>query len=47
MCEVVGHLHALEIDGQVKVRRCSARPGTFVRTRVVEARAYDLIADVI
>jgi len=36
---------ALEIDGQVKVRRCTARPGTFIRTRVVEARPYDLIAE--
>ncbi len=36
---------ALEIDGLVKVRRCSARPGTFVRARIVEARPYDLIAE--
>lgn len=36
---------ALEIDGQVLVRRCAAAPGTFVRTRVIEARPYDLIAE--
>lgn len=35
---------APEIDGQVYVRRCLARPGTFVRARVTEARPYDLIA---
>jgi ribosomal protein S12 methylthiotransferase len=36
---------APEIDGQVYVRRCAALPGTFVRTRVVEARPYDLVAE--
>lgn len=36
---------APEVDGQVLVRRCFAQPGTFVRTRVVEARPYDLIAE--
>lgn len=38
---------APEIDGQVKVKRCPARPGTFVRARIVEARPYDLIAEAI
>jgi ribosomal protein S12 methylthiotransferase len=36
---------APEIDGQVYVRRYAARPGTFVRARIVEARPYDLIAE--
>ena len=36
---------APEIDGQVYVRRCPALPGTFVRARIVEARPYDLIAE--
>ena len=36
---------APEVDGQVLVRRCAARPGTFVRTRVTEARPYDLVAE--
>lgn len=36
---------ALEIDGQVYVRRCAVLPGTFVRARVVEARPYDLVAE--
>ena len=36
---------AAEIDGQVYVKRCAALPGTFVRTRVCDARAYDLIAE--
>jgi len=36
---------APEVDGKVYVRRCTARPGTFVRTRVVEARPYDLVAE--
>jgi ribosomal protein S12 methylthiotransferase len=34
-----------EVDGQVYVRRCAAQPGTFVRTRIVDARPYDLIAE--
>lgn len=38
---------APEIDGQVYVKRCLAKPGTFVRARVVEARAYDLVAEVV
>jgi ribosomal protein S12 methylthiotransferase len=36
---------APEVDGQVVIRRCAARSGTFVRARVTEARAYDLIAE--
>ena len=36
---------APEVDGQVLVRRCFAPQGSFVRTRVVEARPYDLIAE--
>lgn len=36
---------ALEIDGQVYVKRCTAVPGSFVKARVVEARPYDLIAE--
>ena len=36
---------APEIDGQVYVRGCSARPGSFVRARVTEARPYDLVAE--
>jgi ribosomal protein S12 methylthiotransferase len=36
---------APEIDGQVYVRRCAALPGSFVRARICEARAYDLIAE--
>lgn len=35
---------APEIDGKVYVKGCAARPGTFVKTRVVEARPYDLVA---
>lgn len=38
---------ALEIDGQVFVRKCTALPGTFVRTKVVEARPYDLVSEYI
>jgi ribosomal protein S12 methylthiotransferase len=37
---------APEIDGQVYIRRCAAKPGTFVRARVTQARPYDLIAEV-
>ena len=36
---------APEVDGQVLVRRCFATPGSFVRTRIVEARPYDLVAE--
>lgn len=36
---------APEVDGQVLVRRCFAPQGSFIRTRVVEARPYDLIAE--
>ena len=36
---------APEVDGQVLVRRCLATPGSFIRTRIVEARPYDLIAE--
>ncbi len=35
---------APEVDGQVYVRTCMARPGTFVKVRITEARPYDLIA---
>ncbi|HLV81116.1 MAG TPA: TRAM domain-containing protein, partial [Chthonomonadaceae bacterium] len=35
-----------EVDGKVFVRHCSARPGSFVRARVVAARPYDLIAEI-
>lgn len=35
---------APEVDGQVYVRTCMARPGSFVKVRVTEARPYDLIA---
>jgi ribosomal protein S12 methylthiotransferase len=38
---------APEVDGQVYVKRCAANPGSFVRARVVEARAYDLIAEAV
>jgi ribosomal protein S12 methylthiotransferase len=36
---------APDVDGKVYLRRCAAKPGTFVRARVVEARTYDLIAE--
>jgi ribosomal protein S12 methylthiotransferase len=36
---------APEIDGVVYVKRSSAKPGTFLKTRIVEAHAYDLIAE--
>ena len=36
---------APEVDGQVIVKRCAAKPGTFVRVRVTAARPYDLIAE--
>jgi len=36
---------APEVDGKVYVRRCAAKPGTFVRTRIVEAQPYDLVAE--
>ncbi len=36
---------APEVDGEVIVRNCTALPGTFVNTRVVEARPYDLTAE--
>jgi ribosomal protein S12 methylthiotransferase len=36
---------APEIDGQVYVRGCIARPGTFVRARIREARPYDLVGE--
>ncbi len=35
---------APEVDGQVYVRTCMARPGTFAKVRITEARPYDLIA---
>jgi ribosomal protein S12 methylthiotransferase len=35
---------APEIDGEVVVSRSSARPGAFVRARIADAEAYDLIA---
>jgi ribosomal protein S12 methylthiotransferase len=38
---------APEVDGKVYIRRCTAKPGTFVRVRVVEARAYDLAAELL
>ncbi len=38
---------APEIDGQVFVKRSAAKPGTFIRARVTEARPYDLFAEVI
>lgn len=38
---------APEVDGQVYVKRCAAPLGTFVRTRITEARPYDLVAEVI
>jgi ribosomal protein S12 methylthiotransferase len=38
---------APEIDGQVYVRNCMAIPGTFVRTRIREARPYDLVAEML
>ncbi len=36
---------ALEVDGNVYVRRCAAPPGTFIRARITEARPYDLVAE--
>ena len=38
---------APEVDGQVYVKKCAAAPGTFVRARVIEARPYDLVAELI
>ncbi len=38
---------APEVDGKVYVRRCTAKPGTFVRAKVVEARPYDLVAELV
>lgn len=38
---------APEVDGLVYVRNCTAAPGEFVRARIVEARPYDLIGDVV
>ncbi len=38
---------APEIDGQVFVKRSAAKPGTFLRTRIIEARPYDLLAEVV
>ena len=38
---------APEVDGKVYVRNCTARPGSFVRTRVVEAKHYDLVAELV
>ena len=38
---------APEVDGQVYIKRCAARPGTFVRARIIEARPYDLVAEAI
>lgn len=35
-----------EVDGKVCVRRCAAPAGSFVQARVVEARPYDLIAEI-
>lgn len=37
---------APEVDGKVYVRQCAARPGAFVRARIVEARVYDLVAEI-
>lgn len=36
---------APEVDGQVIIKRSAAKPGTFVRVRITEARPYDLIAE--
>ena len=36
---------APEVDGQVIVRRSAAKPGTFARVRITDARPYDLIAE--
>lgn len=35
---------APEVDGKVYVKSCAARPGSFVRAVVTDARPYDLIA---
>ena len=35
---------ALEIDGQVLVKNCKAKPGTFVNARITEAQEYDLVS---
>ncbi len=34
-----------EVDGQVYIARCMALPGTFVKARITQAQAYDLIAE--
>ncbi len=34
---------APDIDGVVYVRRCAAKPGTFIRAQITEARPYDLL----
>lgn len=36
---------APEIDGQVMVRRCAAKPGEMVRARVTGASAHDLVSE--
>ena len=36
---------APEIDGTVVIEHCSAPTGSFARARVIDARAYDLIAE--
>lgn len=36
---------ALEIDGLVYVRNCTAAPGTFVQARITEAQPYDLMGE--
>ncbi len=36
--------HAPEVDGEVTVERCRARPGEFIRVRVTGALDYDLTA---
>lgn len=38
---------APEVDGKVYVRRCTAKPGSFVRAQIVEARPYDLVAELV
>ena len=38
---------APEVDGQVFIKRCGAKPGSFVRARIVEARPYDLVAEAV
>jgi ribosomal protein S12 methylthiotransferase len=40
------HCDAPEIDGCTYVRGRGLRPGTFVRTRIVDAQGYDLVGEV-